>query len=277
METPIVGPRALEPMLGRVRLVDCRPHTEWAEGHLAGAVNADLELHLSSPGDPECGGRHPLPEFRDWCRKLGEWGIDPQTPVVAYDASGGANAACRFWWMMRGVGHQEVAVLDGGLEAAKEAGIEVVAETPDVVARATYPVEDGAGWDHMSVSAEEVDVRRSDPDACLIDVRAEARYRGEADPYDPNPGHIPGALNWHYETNLDTRGRWRPTLELRADYERLLDGRSSENTIVYCGSGVTACHSLLALEAAGLAGAKLYVGSWSEWGRSDRPKATVVG
>ncbi|MDX1384736.1 MAG: sulfurtransferase [Thermoanaerobaculia bacterium] len=274
MPSPVVTVAELAD-LGEVRLVDARSRQAWAQGHLAGAVSADLEVELSRTGDPAVGGRHPLPPLEAWCRQLGDWGIGPGTTVVAYDDAGGGNAAARLWWMLRAVGHESVAVLDGGLAAAVAGGLETTAESSEVVAVGPYPADEKA-WSEATVDADRVEELRGDAEACVIDVRAVSRYRGESDPFDPNPGHIPGAVNKPYAENLDAAGRWRSAADLRAAYEALLDGRSPESTVVYCGSGVTACHTLLALERAGLPGASLYVGSWSEWGRSDRPKATVV-
>ena len=277
MTSPIVAPHELAALGADVRLVDARSRDDWEQGHLPGAVNADLERELSSPrSNPANGGRHPLPKESAWCGRLGRWGIGSETAVVVYDAAGGGNAAARFWWMLRAVGHIEVFILDGGLPACVEAGLEPVTEVPEIDELDAYPMAAGAGWEAATATAAEVEVQRREPDGCLIDVRAESRFRGDADPFDPNPGHIPGAVNRPYPLNLDDHGRWRSAAELRAAYEGLLDGRRAQDAIVYCGSGVTACHTLLAFDAAGLTGARLYVGSWSEWGRSDRPKATVV-
>ena len=250
-----------------------RPTTQ---SHLRGAVFADLERDLAKLGDPRRGGRHPLPDVAAWCKTLGRWGITPQTSVVVYDAAGGANAAARAWWMLRAVGHREVAVLDGGLEAAIAAGVPATAEPTSVVAAAPYPAPPNGRWLLPVVSIEEVDEQRLDPDRSLIDVRAEFRYRGESDPFDPNPGHIPGAVNQPYASSLDAQGRFLEAGELRRRFEETLDGRTPAEATVYCGSGVTACHALLAMAHAGLDGAALYVGSWSEWGRSDRPRASIV-
>ncbi|MEE2775197.1 MAG: rhodanese-like domain-containing protein [Acidobacteriota bacterium] len=276
MRIPIVGAAELTTLGDEARILDARSRSAWEKGHLLGSVNADLEIELSNPGDPIDGGRHPLPEMARWCSQLGEWGIGRDSAVVIYDASGGAMAACRCWWMLRAVGHEQVAVLDGGLEAATEAGLGTTTETVETAALGAYPIPAAGGWEAVIVSADELDAARANPETCVIDVRAAGRYRGDSDPYDPNPGHIPGALNFPYDGNLDEQGLWLPATALRERYQQLLDGRRLEDTVVYCGSGVTACHTLLALEAAGLEGAKLYVGSWSEWGRSSRSKASVV-
>jgi thiosulfate/3-mercaptopyruvate sulfurtransferase len=273
----LVAAADLAARLDSTRLIDARGggREAFSQSHLRGAVFADLEHDLARPRDPRHGGRHPLPELGDWLRTLGGWGITPESPVVIYDAAGGANAAARAWWMLRAVGHQDVAVLDGGLPAAVAAGLPTSAEPLTVAASAPYPAPQGR-WLLPIVDADEVDELRLDPDRCLIDVRAEFRYRGESDPFDPNPGHIPGASNLPYAGTLGADARFLPPDELRRRFERVLDGRSAKDAAVYCGSGVTACHALLAMAQAGLDGAALYVGSWSEWGRSDRPRATIV-
>jgi thiosulfate/3-mercaptopyruvate sulfurtransferase len=275
---PILSVAELGERLAEVRLIDARGGgaAAYAEAHLVGAVFADIERDLSTPGDPRRGGRHPLPHLETWCRTLGGWGIAPDTPVVVYDAAGGANAAARAWWMLRAVGHQGAAVLDGGLQAAVAGGFPTTAVVPEIAALGVYPMPRGAQWALPLASADRVDEQRLDADRCLIDVRADFRYRGESDPFDPNPGHIPGAVNLPYALTLDAAGRFLPTAELRRRFERVLEGRSAAETTVYCGSGVTACHALLAMAHAGLDGAALYVGSWSEWCRSGRPRASVV-
>jgi thiosulfate/3-mercaptopyruvate sulfurtransferase len=276
---PLISAAELGQRYGAVRLVDARGggRAEHEKSHLRGALFADLESDLATPRDPHRGGRHPLPDIAAWCKTLGRWGITPRTSVVIYDAAGGANAAARAWWMLRAVGHEDVAVLDGGLQAAIAAGLPSTAEPSVVPAAAPYPLPPGGRWTLPVLGAEQVDALRLDADRCLVDVRADFRYRGESDPFDPNPGHIPGAVNLPYAGTLGADGRFLPADQLRRRFEHVLDGRGPRDTAVYCGSGVTACHALLAMAQAGLDGAALYVGSWSEWGRSGRPRATVVG
>ena len=272
---PLIAAADLGARLSAVRLIDARGGggAAYAASHLRGAVFADLERDLARPGDPRRGGRHPLPDLTQWCRTLGLWGIGPATSVVVYDDAGGANAAARAWWMLRAAGHEAVAVLDGGLRAAVAAGLPLTSETAAIDARAPYPSPPGRRWALPLVDADQVEELRLDPDRCLLDVRAEFRYRGESDPFDPVPGHIPGAVNQPYASSLDAEGRFLPPDLLRRRFEATLAGR---DTAVYCGSGVTACHTLLAMASAGLEAAALYVGSWSEWCRSDRPRASVV-
>jgi thiosulfate/3-mercaptopyruvate sulfurtransferase len=256
------------------QLLDARPGAEvYASGHLEGAVHADLNVHLSAasaPGfDPAKGGRHPLPAPAKWAAQLGAWGIGPGTRVVAYDASGGGNAACRLWWMLRAFGHADVAVLDGGFQAACAGGMRVTeAAPPPISALPPYP---SLGWQRPTVDIEAVARRLADPDWKVLDVRSRERWRGEVEQLDPIAGRIPGTVNLPFSENLGADGRFRCPDDLRRTYLELLAGTRPEHLVVHCGSGVTACHTLLALELAGLDGAPLYVGSYSEWCRSGRP------
>ncbi len=237
--------------------------------HLGGARWVDLETELAGPHlEPSEGGRHPLPSPEAFARTLTRLGIGPESRVVVYDDQGGANAAARLWWMLRAFEHPRARVLDGGwaaLEEAAELGTLRLESGP--VGDATgppYPVRA-----FVSDEAERGDVERlrTDPRWLVIDVRSGPRFRGEVEPIDPIAGHIPGAVNVPFVENLDAAGRFLGRDALRAKYEALLAGRPIEHVIVHCGSGVTACHTLLALERAGLPGALLYVGSWSEWCR----------
>ncbi len=270
---PLISAEALAAALPSVRLLDARPGAEtYAAGHLEGAVHADLESQLSAasaPGfDPARGGRHPLPPPETWAAQLGAWGIGPDTRVVAYDAAGGGNAACRLWWMLRASGHRDVAVLDGGLQAARAAGLAESQAVPAVPALPPYPV---AGWGLPTAGLDEVAQRLADPGWKVLDVRSRERWRGEVEPFDPVPGRLPGAVNLPYSENLGPDGRFKPAAALRAQYLALLGGGPPDRLVVHCGSGVTACHTLLALELAGLDGAALYVGSYGEWCRRGRP------
>lgn len=265
--------RALFASREDVVLLDARPsRAGWDAGHLRGALWASLADDLSGavePGaDPASGGRHPLPPFERWCRALGAWGIAPATPVVVYDDQSGANAAARAWWMLRSAGHEAVAVLDGGLQAALSAGLGATTEATVATRRLPYP---SRGWTWPTVDIATVDARRTDPSWRVLDVRSRERFAGTAEPIDPVAGHISGAVNVPYAENL-ANGAFRPAGELRRTYEAALDGVGADRLIVHCGSGVTACHTLLALSVAGLPGASLYVGSWSEWCRSGRPR-----
>lgn len=271
---PLITALELHSQVASVRLLDARPDpADHAAGHLPGALHADLNRQLSTaadPGhDPAMGGRHPLPPWQRFAAQVGAWGIGPATRVVLYDANGGGNAAARLWWMFRALGHEDVRVLDGGLPEALRAGLALTSEPSAIPALAAYPAE---GWRLPTVDAEAVETLRKDSGRKLLDVRSRERWRGETEPFDPVAGHIPGSLNLPWNENLGPDGRFQSPEALRALYAPLLDGTPPERLAVHCGSGVTACHTLLALEVAGLSGASLYVGSWSEWCRSSRDR-----
>ena len=234
------------------------------KGHIPGAVCADLDRDLARPGGP---GRHPFPPPEDFAALLGRLGISEDTHVVVYDDSTGSVAA-RLWFMLRVHGHERASVLDGGLRAWTEAGHALAtgdAQVSPVPPRALR-LDAARIVDRQAVAAR-------GPGALLLDARAPERYRGEVEPIDRVPGHIPGAVNAPFSANLGPDGRFRPAAELRALYAAL-GADSAASVIASCGSGVTACHDLLALELAGLPGAKLYTGSWSDW--SHDPHAKVA-
>lgn len=275
MRSPLFSPDTGAGSFPHAVLLDARGGADaYARGHLEGALHAALDRDLSTaaePGhDPARGGRHPLPPLERWCAQLGAWGIGPGTQVLVYDDQAGANAAARVWWMLRAVGHHAVWVMDGGLQAARLAGWAMTTRVPRPGPREPYPAH---AWLLPTADAARVDALRRRPDALVLDVRAAPRYRGESEPLDPVAGHIPGAVNLPFHHNLDAHGRFKPRELLRAQYALLLDDVPPERLVVHCGSGVTACHTLLALEEAGLPGAALYVGSWSEWCRQPRPRA----
>jgi thiosulfate/3-mercaptopyruvate sulfurtransferase len=256
-----------------LRLVDCRfdladpggGARAYADGHLPGAVYADLEKDLSGPKNGS-NGRHPLPSPDDLIARLRAWGIDDETQVVAYDAQGGSFAA-RLWWLLRRLGHEAVAVLDGGVPAWTASGRPLETATPQVAAgriTAAPPLE-------AVIDAGEV----QSAGRLLLDARAPERFSGAVEPIDPVGGHIPGARNRFWQSNLDA-GRFKAPATLRSEYLALLDGRAVSEVVGYCGSGVTACHNLLALHLAGLPGATLYAGSWSEW-VADRQRPVARG
>jgi thiosulfate/3-mercaptopyruvate sulfurtransferase len=268
---PIANAAAL---LGRRDLVwlDCRVDEKlYSAGHIPGARHAQLERDLSAPApDPARGGRHPLPALSAFAARLGQWGITPSSHVVAYDDQNGANAAARAWWLLKAVGHERVQVVEGGLPALLTAGFTLSTEVPAASTEGAYPV---AQLQRPCADIDEVERARLAADRRLIDVRAGFRYRGEREPIDPVAGHIPGAKNVELTENLRPDGTFKSAEELRSLYLAALGGVSPEWTIIHCGSGVTACHTLLALDRAGLVGAKLYVGSWSEWCRNpERPR-----
>jgi len=210
---------------------------DYMSGHLENAHLVDVEHDLTGDAsNPAVGGRHPLPPLKQWCRTIGQLGIGPTSPVVLYDDAGGAKAAARAWWMLRAVGHELVWVLDGGLQAAVEDGMPIVADIPTRVPLGPYPASE---WmrPHVDIASVERGVAEG---SCLL------------------------------TNSLGPDGRFLPRGELRERFTKVLGDHAVEDVIVSCGSGITACHTLLALEHAGFHGAKLYVGSYSEWSRSGR-------
>ena len=239
---------------------------EYADGHVPGARFVDLHGELA---DVTRGGagRHPLPTPQAFAALLGRLGISPVTHVVAYDAAAGATAA-RLWWMLQAIGHARASVLDGGWSAWVAGGYAISATAPDIEP-VDYPIPTADTWPG-AVSADEVAAAIADDSAVVIDSRTPERYRGDAEPIDPRAGHVPGAVNVFHAANVGPDGTLLSVDELA---ERFADVGTAP--IVYCGSGVTACHNLLAMERAGVRGARLYPGSWSEWSADPaRPVAT---
>ncbi|HET8734289.1 MAG TPA: sulfurtransferase [Anaeromyxobacteraceae bacterium] len=272
----LVEAPALAARLGAPSLVvfDCRHdlakpgygRDAFASGRIPYARFLHLDDDLSGPKTGR-NGRHPLPSAEDFVALMRSHGVSETTQVVAYDDAGGMYAA-RLWWMLRWVGHEAVAVLDGGLPAARAAGLGETTAVPAVPALPPYPV---SSWRLPSVGLEEVERLVKDPAWKVLDVRSRERWRGEVEPIDPVPGRIPGTVNLPFAANLGPDGRFKPAATLRAEYLALLAGVPPEHLVVHCGSGVTACHTLLALELAGLDGAALYVGSYGEWCRRGKP------
>jgi thiosulfate/3-mercaptopyruvate sulfurtransferase len=250
-----------------LRVVDCRfeltdelaGRRDYESGHIPGAVYAHLHDDLAAPVT-ELTGRHPLPDPMAFAGVLGRWGIQKNSLVVAYDGDNGAVAA-RLWWMLRWLGHDSAAVLDGGYQGWLQSG---------------GPVN--TGWESCKPTRFEPRIRRgmtldqagvanglAGGSLLLIDVRARPRYLGETEPLDKVAGHIPGAVNLPFQRNLDHQGRFLAPRALRTIYQELAQAHPGKQLCFMCGSGVTACHSLLAMELAGLPGALLYPGSWSEW------------
>jgi thiosulfate/3-mercaptopyruvate sulfurtransferase len=235
----------------------------WRTGHLPGSFYLHLDRDLCGAKTGPDGvfrGRHPLPERAAFAATLGRCGITPSTQVVALDGQGGMYAARR-WWMLRWMGHTDVAVLDGGITAWTQAGGTLTSE-PTPAATSTTPYPDRPSL-VRSIDVGELAARLGRHP--LLDARAGERFRGEVEPLDRAAGHIPGALNRFFKDNLDASGRFKPPAQLRAEFAALLGAQPVESTVHQCGSGVTACHNLLAMEHAGLPGSRLYPGSWSEW------------
>lgn len=273
----LVQAEELSEALGRADLaiVDCRfaladpqaGERAYLQSHLPGAVYAHLDRDLSDHAK-RGQGRHPWPDAADFVARLGAWGIDPQTQVVAYDDADGAYAA-RLWFLLRTLGHERVAVLDGGWTRWNSLGLPTETEIR-IPVRARYEAEfdDGRLLDAARVQSH------LDAGGMLVDVRAAERFRGETEPLDRVAGHVPGARNRPYALNL-ADGRFKPREQLAQEFRELLEGKDPRELVAMCGSGVTACHHLLAMAHAGLSGAKLFMGSWSGW-ISDpaRPVAT---
>ena len=248
-------------------VVDCRfvltdpdaGRRAYAAGHVPGARYAHLDNDLCSPVTP-ASGRHPLPYPQVLAEKLGRWGIDKTSQVVVYDDTFGAIAA-RLWWLLRWLGHEAVALLDGGYPKWQREGHPVTMELPMIQATQFHPTINNAMW----VDAEYVEKIHEQKDGVLIDARADIRFRGDVEPLDKIAGHIPGAINIPYEDNLDFSGEFMSDEALRELYLAAMNHVAPDQVVQMCGSGVTACHNILAMEHAGLAGSKLYAGSWSEW------------
>ena len=259
-------------------LLDCRydladpaaGRRAFADAHLPGARHVDLATDLSGPVT-DTSGRHPLPEPAVLAARLGALGITADTQVVCYDAADGSFAA-RAWWLLRWLGHGDVAVLDGGFAAWTAAGLPTISGDMPPVPAETPALPIRPPRVH-AVAIDEIARNLGSAQQLLVDARAAARYRGEHEPIDPVAGHIPGAVNRPFVDNL-ADGRFKPADLLATQWQALLDRHAVDQLVVYCGSGVTACHHLLALAHAGMPGARLYAGSWSEWCRDTaRPVA----
>lgn len=248
-------------------VLDCRHNLKdpswgpraYAEGHIQGAVHAHVDKDLSSPVRPGT-GRHPLPDVDDWVETCSRWGITQGVQVVVYDEMAGAWAS-RAWWLLRYYGHENVALLDGGLAAWTGAGLPLTKEVP-VATRREFR---GSPGNMPTVTTWELVTRAP---RCLMDARARERYLGEVEPIDPVAGHIPHAKSMPTGGNVDKDGRFLPPSKLREMYLAALDGVAPKDAAFYCGSGVTAPHDILAMHIAGLPGAALYPGSYSEWVRN---------
>ena len=249
------------------RVFDCRhdlKNTEYgrqayARGHIPGALFLHLDEDLSGATNGS-NGRHPLPDVADFARRMSDCGVDASTQVVAYDNEGGIFAS-RLWWLLRWLGHERVAVLDGGLAGWKRSKRTLEESVVPVAARQFIPHAQ-----ELTVDAGRVLADHGSERMLILDARSPERFRGENETLDPVGGHIPGAVNRFYFDNLDDDGCFfKPVSELRAEFAELLGGRPAAQVVQQCGSGVTACHNLLAMELIGLSGSKLYPGSWSEW------------
>ncbi len=252
---------------GSVVICDCRHdlmdlekgRRAYAEGHIPGAHFLHLDEDLSGTKTGK-NGRHPLPDVTVFAKRMGSIGIDSSKQVIAYDDAGGAYAA-RLWWLLRWLGQDAVAVLDGGINKWLEEGRPLSRDVPRAHGTTFTPKQQPG----MTVDVDFVMANLKIQTATVVDARAPERYRGEVEPIDPVGGHIPGALNRVFKNNLNADGTFKVSALLREEFTALLGATAPSQVINQCGSGVTACHNLFAMELAGLTGAKLYPGSWSEW------------
>lgn len=263
---------------GSCRVVDCRfdlmqaekGHQDYTQGHLDGAVYANLEHDLARPIAVDS-GRHPLPASDTFLSVVGAWGIDPDKQVVVYDYANGATAA-RLWWMMRWLGHENVAVLDGGIAAWLAAGQPVSTNIPNI-----EPVHYAAQPNmQMVVTTEEIVAAQDNGCFTLLDARDKIRFDGESEPIDAQAGHVPGALNLPFADTLHSDGRWRPIGQLGEIWRSAVTVEEGQPLAAMCGSGVTACHLLITAELLGLPLPRLYVGSWSEWIRDETRRVATA-
>ncbi len=266
----------------RLLVFDCRYELQrpdagreaYLRGHLPDAVHADLHCDLAAPTTPTS-GRHPLPSAQDFAARLRRWGVDDDSLLLAYDDATGMWAS-RFWWMTaKWLGHRHVAVMDGGLRRWLQLGLPTTTDPAPARPAGDFTARPDAG---AHVDADTTQAAALDPRRLVLDARAAERYRGEVEPIDPVAGHVPGARNHPSSGVVDADGRFLPPAALAKAFTRTLGPVAPAATITMCGSGVTACHLLLAMEHAGLPGARLYPGSWSEWSRDpSRPVARGRG
>ena len=240
----------------------------YRHGHIPNARYAHLNKDLSS-AITDFTGRHPLPDFTLLAKKLEAWGIANNSQVVVYDDAGGAFAG-RLWWLLHCLGHDKVAVLNGGIQHWQKQGFSLTTTLPTLQSTTFRLYPNTSLW----LNASQIQNSLARKAICLIDARTPERYRGEQEPIDPVAGHIPHALNRSFQLNLDNKGLFLSADHIANQFKQLIGTTPPEQVVHYCGSGVTACHNLLAMEYAGLTGSKLYAGSWSEWIRDkNRPVA----
>lgn len=286
--TTLISTEELAHYLGNPNwaVVDCRfaladpaaGRAKYLQSHIAGAIYADLDQDLSGPPIAGRTGRHPLPKPDDFVATLSRWGIDEHVQVVAYDDAGGMFAG-RLWWMLRYMGHTNVAVLDGDWRAWLREGWPVAAGEESRAPRRFTP----RLRPELLIDADEIAARLGTPNLVLLDARGRDRFRGENETVDPKAGHIPGARSAPFVENLDSEGYFRSAEELRGRFTEIMEDRPGDEVVLYCGSGVTAAHNALAMVYAGLREPRLYVGSWSDWitdparpiATGDEPSATT--
>ncbi len=240
----------------------------YVEKHIDNAIFVDLNSQLADVNDNLAnGGRHPLPKIDRFAKTLKEIGISKNSHVVIYDDKCGANAAARFWWMLKSIGHEKVQVLNGGIQEAEKIGLKMSNKVQKNKIVEDYEF---TNWELPIVEIDEVEENSMKQNSLIIDVRENIRYRGVMEPIDLIAGHISNSINIPFSTNLDSTGMFLPLNELKLKYLNLFSNREIKDVIVHCGSGVTACHTILALDYVGFEIPKLYVGSWSEWSRNNK-------
>jgi thiosulfate/3-mercaptopyruvate sulfurtransferase len=268
---PLVAPESLAQHLDdpNVLIVDCRAdirdatkgRIDYEAAHLKNAVFADLDVDLSDLSQKGALGRHPLPTDAALSAAFSRWNLTPDTHVVAYDDANGALAAARLWWLLRLADHKHAYVMDGGFAAWRAANLPLESGKEK-----TRDAHIEAKLDRREVVwTDELERRRHDGSIVLVDARAAPRYRGEVEPIDKVAGHVPGALNRPFSDNLDASGRFKSAAHLRGEFYALIGAFQPWQVVHMCGSGVTACHNLLAMEAAGMQGSRVFAPSWSGW------------
>jgi len=248
--------------------------SNYNQKHLDGAIYVDLNTQLADiKEDLSFGGRHPLPSTDKFSQLLSNLGITPNTHVILYDDKNGANAAARMWWMLKSIGHEKVQVLNGGLQEAEKHNFPINSKIVIPIPATEYEIEN---WKLPLATIEEVENASINQDFMIIDVRETPRFKGEVEPIDLVAGHIPNAINIPFASNLDENGLFLSYEKIKENYKSIFENKKSNEVIVHCGSGVTACHTLLAMTYAGFEIPKLYVGSWSEWSRNSKPIAKEI-
>jgi len=249
-------------------------YQNYLQNHLEGALYVDLNIDLAEiPANAKNGGRHPLPSLEKFAKVLQRLGIHENSHVIVYDDKNASNAAARFWWMLRSAGIEKVQVLNGGFELARKKGLSITAEIIEAKKVEKLYLKE---WKLPKVNIDFIKKNSENPDFLVVDVREKDRYDGKTEPIDEIAGHIPGAINIPFKENLNEDGTFKDSEILRKKYEEYFNNNPSDKISIHCGSGVTACHTLLALAYAGFEIPNLYVGSWSEWSRNNLEIGTNI-
>ncbi|RKS96488.1 sulfurtransferase [Chryseobacterium defluvii] len=277
--SPIISPSELKEIFqnGNLIILDARTgkdmHQTYLDKHIKGARFIDLDKDMAEIGENAAfGGRHPLPDIEKFSETLSKLGISEKSHIIVYDDKSGSNAAARAWWMLKAFGFENVQVLNGGIQAAEKAGVEFSLGEESFN---RTPIIKKENWLLPVSSLEDVESELINHSSAVIDVRDAYRYKGESEPIDLVAGHIPGAINIPFSENLDENGNFLSPEALKEKYQKLLENKPGK-LIIHCGSGVTACHTILALDYAGFQIPNLYVGSWSEWSRRDKEIAKDI-